>query len=62
MAKQKIIKLGTISSKDLHKAGKKGSREASLEDSTGWVSTHKVHKGKKDKEDYRKRKRKGKEF
>jgi len=62
MAKKGTIKLGSISSKDLHKADKRGSREASLEDSTGWVSTHKVHKGKKDKEEHRKRKHKGQGF
>jgi len=32
---------------DYIKANRKGSREASLEDATGFVSTHKVHKSKK---------------
>jgi hypothetical protein len=62
MAKKGTIKLGSISKEQLHKADKKGSRDASLENSTGWVSTHKVHKGKKDKENYRKRKHKGSDF
>lgn len=62
MAKKGTIKLGSISKEQLHKADKKGSRDASLENSTGWVSTHKVHKGKKDKENHRKRKHKGREF
>ena len=60
MAKKGKIKLGTITDKQLHKADKKGSRDASLENSTGWASTHKVHKGsKKDNADYRKRKHRG---
>ena len=59
MAKKGTIKLGSISQEQIRKAEKKGSRDASLENSTGWVSTHKVHKGKKDKENYRKRKHKG---
>jgi hypothetical protein len=59
MAKKGTIKLGSISKEQLHKADKKGSRDASLENSTGWVSTHKVHKGKKDKKNHRKRKHKG---
>ena len=29
---------------DILKANRKGSRDAELENSTGWVSTHKVHK------------------
>lgn len=29
------------------RASRKGSREAELEDSTGWVAVHKVHKSKK---------------
>jgi len=59
MAKKGKIKLGTITDKQLHKADKKGSRDASLENSTGWASTHKIHKGKKDAENHRKRKHKG---
>jgi hypothetical protein len=62
MAKKGTIKLGSISKEQLRKADKKGSRDASLENSTGWVSTHKVHKGKKDKENHRKRKHKGSDF
>ena len=60
--KSKIIKIGTMTTKQLHKADRKGSRDASLEDSTGWESSNKIHKGKKDKEDYRKRKHKGENF
>lgn len=62
MAKKGTVKIGSISKEQLHKADKKGSRDASLEDSTGWTSTHKVHKGKKDNVDYRKRKHKGNDF
>jgi len=32
---------------DYVKANRKGSRDAELENCTGWVSTHKVHKSKK---------------
>jgi len=32
---------------DYIKANRKGSREAELENSTGWKSTHKVHESKK---------------
>jgi hypothetical protein len=32
---------------DYVKANRKGSREAELMNSTGWVSVHKVHKSKK---------------
>lgn len=46
------MKLGKINikvpKKALIKAGKKASREIELENSTGWKSTHKVHKTAKD--------------
>lgn len=32
---------------DYIKANRKGSREAELEDKTGWASKHKVHKSNK---------------
>lgn len=32
---------------DYIKANRKGSREAELEDNTGWSSTHKIHLSKK---------------
>lgn len=32
---------------DYIKANRKGSREAEIEDSTGWASKHSVHKSKK---------------
>ena len=44
----KIINIGKMTKKQLRKADRKGSRDAELENSTGWASTHKVHKGKKD--------------
>ena len=33
--------------KDILKAIKRGSREAALEDKTGFVSPHKIHRSKK---------------
>lgn len=33
--------------KNVLKANRKGSREAELENSTGWTRVHKVHKSKK---------------
>lgn len=32
---------------DYIRANRKGSREAELENSTGWSATHKIHKSKK---------------
>lgn len=46
MAKKKNIKT-TFTLTDYIKANRKGSRAAELEDSTGFKSTHKVHKSKK---------------
>jgi hypothetical protein len=42
------IHLGKFTKEDAMKANKKASREMSLENSTGWVSTHKAHKSIKD--------------
>ena len=36
-----------ITKEDYIKANKKADREISIEDSTGFVSTHKIHKSKK---------------
>jgi hypothetical protein len=38
----------TFSFDDYIKANRRGSREAELEDSTGWNSKHKIHKTPKD--------------
>jgi hypothetical protein len=46
--KNKIINLGKFTKEDSMKASKKASREIELENSTGWVSKHKVHKSIKD--------------
>ena len=62
MAKKGKIKIGTISSEDMRKQDRRTSRESALENSTGWVSIHKVHKGKKDKQEHRNRKHKGGAF
>ena len=42
------IHLGKFTKEDAMKANRKASREMSLENSTGWVSTHKAHKSIKD--------------
>lgn len=42
------IHLGKYTKLDSLKASKKASREMELENSTGWVSKHKVHKSLKD--------------
>jgi len=36
-----------LSRKDYLKANRKGSRDAELDNSTGWKSKHKVHNSKK---------------
>jgi hypothetical protein len=46
--KNKIINIGKFTKEDSMKASKKASREIELENSTGWVSKHKVHKSIKD--------------
>lgn len=40
------IRSGDMKKEEL-KANRKGSREAELEDSTGWKAVHKVHRSKK---------------
>jgi hypothetical protein len=45
--KGSLINIGKFSLKDHIKANKKASREISLQNSTGWVSSHKVHKTEK---------------
>lgn len=42
------IHLGSFTKLDSLKASKKASREMELENSTGWVAKHKVHKSLKD--------------
>lgn len=42
------IHLGKFTQEDDMKANRKASREMNLENSTGWVSTHKAHKSIKD--------------
>lgn len=42
------IHLGKYTKLDSLKASKKSSREMELENSTGWVAKHKVHKSLKD--------------
>lgn len=41
------MKIGKITQEDITKANKIASREMDMVDSTGWVSTHKVHKSAK---------------
>lgn len=45
--KSGVIHIGKFTIEDSMKANRKASREISLENSTGWVSTHKVHKSEK---------------
>lgn len=42
------IKIGKATKEHIVKAYKKASREMELENATGWVSKHKVHKSEKD--------------
>ena len=42
------IHIGTFTKLDSLNASKKASREMELENSTGWVAKHKVHKSVKD--------------
>ncbi len=46
--KSGIIHIGKFTAQDNLKANRKASREVSLENSTGWASSHKVHKSAKD--------------
>lgn len=48
MKNGKIINLGKFTKEDAMKASRKASREMELQNSTGWVSTHKAHKSAKD--------------
>jgi hypothetical protein len=41
------INIGKFTLEDTIKANRKASREISLENSTGWISFHKVHKSAK---------------
>lgn len=41
------IHIGTYTIEDSLKANRKASRELELENSTGWISKHKVHKSAK---------------
>ena len=43
-----IIKIGTIKRDEILTVYKRASREMELENATGWVSKHKVHKSAKD--------------
>jgi hypothetical protein len=42
------IKIGTITRDEILTVYKKASREMELENATGWVAKHKVHKSVKD--------------
>lgn len=42
------IHIGKITFEHIMKANKKASRDMNLENSTGWVATHKSHKSEKD--------------
>lgn len=46
--KNGIIHIGTFTKLDSLKASKKAAREIELQNSTGWVAKHKVHKSIKD--------------
>ena len=43
-----IVKIGKITQDQILTVYKRSSREMELENSTGWVSKHKVHKSSKD--------------
>ena len=43
-----LVKIGKITQKQILTVYKKASRDMDLENSTGWVSKHKVHKSVKD--------------
>ena len=43
-----IVKIGKLGKDDILTIYKKASREMELENSTGWISKHKVHKSIKD--------------
>jgi hypothetical protein len=52
------MKIGTITKEQQYKSQRKARREADLVDNNGFISTHKVHKSKKNYT--RKNKHKGK--
>lgn len=43
-----VLKIGKITQEQILTVYKKASRDMELENSTGWVSKHKVHKSAKD--------------
>lgn len=43
-----VVKIGKITQEQILTVYKKASRDMELENSTGWVSKHKVHKSAKD--------------
>ena len=43
-----VIKIGKITQDQILNVYKKASREMELENATGWVAKHKVHKSSKD--------------
>ena len=43
-----VVKIGGVTKNEILTVYKKASREMELENSTGWVSKHKVHKSAKD--------------
>lgn len=43
-----ILHLGKFTKEDNLKASRKASREMELQNSTGWISKHKIHKSVKD--------------
>jgi hypothetical protein len=42
------IYIGTFTKEDSMRSNRQASREIELQNSTGWVSTHKAHKSAKD--------------
>jgi hypothetical protein len=48
MKNGKIINLGKFTKEDSMNASRKAAREMEVQNSTGWVSTHKAHKSAKD--------------
>ena len=43
-----MIHIGTFTKLDSLKASKKASREIELQNATGWIAKHKIHKSTKD--------------
>ena len=54
------MKIGTITKEHIRKNDRKISRELELENQSGWVGTHKVHKSQKNY--YRKKKHKNLDY